>query len=242
MLTATELDGFARRYYLASDISDHRIENRIQRDGVGQILSRIPASARVLELGTFDGILTEALQAGGIGAELLEGSPLLCAEAAARHPGLCVHQALFETFTAAAPYDVVLALHVLEHVDDPPALLARMRSWLAPGGRVVLMVPNRESLHRRVALSMGLIEALDELSPRDHMVGHRRVYGFDTLCRDVAAAGLVPGERFGTFLKVLPNRMMLDHSDALLTAIGTVSAALPPELLANIGLVATAPG
>ncbi len=240
MLTTTDLDGFARRYYLAPDIADHRIENRIQQDGAARILARIPRGARVLELGTGDGLLTRALHDAGIDAELLEGAPLLCARARTLYPHLPVHEALFETFEPHRPYDMVLALHVLEHVDDPVALLSRIATWLRPGGAAMLVVPNRASIHRRVALQMGLIGALDELSPRDHLVGHRRVYDLETLRNHAAAAGLRPRSSFGAFLKVLPNSMMLDHPDALLTALDAVSADLPPDLLANIGLVAEA--
>ena len=241
MLTTETLDGFARAYYLAPDIADHRIENRMQMDGAARIVGLIPPGARVLELGTGDGLLTAALVGAGVDVELLEGSALLCGRARAAHPGLVVHEAMFETFSAAGQYDVVLALHVLEHVDDPVALLRRVVTWLRPGGIAVLVVPNRQSIHRRVALQMGLIGRLDELSARDHLVGHLRVYDLVGLEADASAAGLVPRARFGAFLKVLPNSMMLGHPDALLTAIDAVSAELPPELLANIGLVAAVP-
>ncbi len=241
MLTPADLDEFARAYYLSADIADHRIENRLQMDSAPRILQMLPDGAAVLELGFGDGLLTQALHAADIDAELLEGSPLLCARARSLYPGLRVHNALFEEFSPARLYDAILVLHVLEHVDDPRDLLVRMSGWVKPGGLLLLMVPNRTSIHRRVALQMGLIGRLDELSPRDHLVGHKRVYDFDMLEQDASAAGFTPQSRFGSFLKMLPNSMMLQHSDAMLSAIDAVSATLPPELLANIGLVARRP-
>jgi SAM-dependent methyltransferase len=242
MLTEENLDDYARRYYLADDILDHRLENRMQIDSAARLLSRLAPNSSVLELGYGDGLLTQALHESGFDADLLEGSPLLCARARELHgPDLRIHQALFEEFSPSHPYDVILALHVLEHVDQPVTLLRHIAGWVRPGGTVVLVVPNRASVHRRVALEMGLIGALDELSPRDHLVGHQRVYDLDQLEQDTRAAGLEPRERFGSFLKVLPNSMMLNYEDALLTAIDSVSATLPPELLANIGLVAGKP-
>ena len=242
MLTMHErLDALAHTYYLAPGIPDHRIENRMQIDSAARVLGHIPRPARVLELGYGDGLITRALQAAGLEAELLEGSAVLCDQARERHPDLPVRHALFETFTPPHAYDAVLALHVLEHVDDPAETLRRIARWLRPGGVAIIVVPNRASIHRRVALRMGLIAALDELSPRDHLVGHQRVYDFATLEGDVMGAGLAIQTRFGSFLKTLPNSMMLDYPDPLLTAIDALSDELPAEILANIGLVVSKP-
>ncbi len=237
MLTSADLDDFARRYYLADDVGDHRLENRMQIDSAPRILQLLPVGAKVLELGFGDGLLTQALHDAGVAAELVEGSPLLCTHARSSYPTLTVHNTLFEAFEPPQLYDAVLVLHVLEHVDDPQALLRRISTWMKPDGLMVLLVPNRASIHRRVALEMGLIARLDELSQRDHLVGHKRVYDLETLEHDARAAGFVTKTRFGSFLKVLPNSMMLNHSDEILRAIDAVSAALPPDLLANIGVV-----
>jgi SAM-dependent methyltransferase len=43
---------------------------------------------------------------------------------------------------APGRFDVVSAFHVLEHVPDPVALLRRMLDWLAPGGLLIVEVPN----------------------------------------------------------------------------------------------------
>jgi hypothetical protein len=69
---------------------------------------------------------------------------------------------------------------------------------------LVVLAPNRQSIHRRVALRMGLIGALDELSPRDRLVGHLRVYELTTLEAELATAGLVVEHRFGGSLKPCP--------------------------------------
>ena len=41
----------------------------------------------------------------------------------------------------AGHYDVVLCLDVLEHVPDPPALIAEIRRYLRPGGRFIVNAP-----------------------------------------------------------------------------------------------------
>ncbi len=47
---------------------------------------------------------------------------------------------------AAGEFDCVTAFHVLEHVPDPVAAVRRMLEWLAPGGLLVLEVPNAGGL------------------------------------------------------------------------------------------------
>ena len=39
-------------------------------------------------------------------------------------------------------FDTILCLDVLEHLRNPSAVLAELRSMLAPGGAVLISVPN----------------------------------------------------------------------------------------------------
>ncbi len=239
-LTPAALDRYARTYYLSDDVEDIDIEERAQRLSAPRIATAAGDAGRVLDMGYGTGEMAAELLGRGLAAEVVEGSPLLAARAREEHPGLVVHEAMFEDFAPGPVYDAVLALHVMEHVDAPSALMERVRGWLAPGGSLVVVVPNRESLHRRLAVRMGIQARLDDLSPRDELVGHLRVYGFDTLTADLAAAGFTVAERFGFTLKTVPNVMMLDWPAGLMEALTDISPELPPELLANIGVRAVA--
>lgn len=56
-----------------------------------------------------------------------------------------------EAIREGATFDLIVLHHVLEHLPDPLAVLQACRQRLAPGGRVVIAVPNFASWQRRFA-------------------------------------------------------------------------------------------
>ena len=234
-----ELDAIAQRYHASPEIPDKWLENQLQVYEQAWLLDRIPRGSTVLELGYGEGLVTRALIDHGCRVTVVEGSTLLVEEAGRIHGDnvRCAH-ALFEDYRPAETFEIVLASHVLEHVDEPRLVLDNASRWLAPGGRLIVIVPNRDSIHRRLAVIMGLQDRLDTLGPRDMLVGHQRVYSISTLEAELMDAGYELAETKGFFLKTLPNSMMLDYSPELIDALNVVAEALPVEMLANLAVVA----
>jgi 2-polyprenyl-3-methyl-5-hydroxy-6-metoxy-1,4-benzoquinol methylase len=114
-------------------------------------------------------------------------------------------QALVETYLTDRRFETIVFSHVLEHVLDPAASLAKLASLLTPTGRLFVIVPNAEAPSRRIAVKMGVLQHLEALSQDDIAAGHRRVYRLDTLCRDALAAGLQIEHSGGIFYKPLAN-------------------------------------
>jgi 2-polyprenyl-3-methyl-5-hydroxy-6-metoxy-1,4-benzoquinol methylase len=125
--------------------------------------------------------------------------------AARAPPGVRFVEALIEDFEPDRPFATILFSHVLEHVADPAGCLARLGSMLAPGGRLLVVVPNAEAASRRIAVKMGVLEQLESLSESDVAAGHRRVYRLDTLTADARRAGLAVVDTGGIFFKPLAN-------------------------------------
>src|SRR3954470_12364457 len=70
-------------------------------------------------------------------------------------------------------FDTVVCLNVLEHVRDPLIALRNMNSALAPGGRLVLYVPQGQKLY----------------STLDEVLGHRCRYSKEELARELRENG-----------------------------------------------------
>jgi SAM-dependent methyltransferase len=101
--------------------------------------------ARILEVGCGRGRFLARLARAGYRARGIEPSPQRAAEA--HELGLEVDQvSLEEARVEPDSQDAVVAWHVLEHLPHPDAALHRIHSWLAPGGALLLGVPNRLSL------------------------------------------------------------------------------------------------
>jgi 2-polyprenyl-3-methyl-5-hydroxy-6-metoxy-1,4-benzoquinol methylase len=144
----------------------------------------------------------------------------------------------------AASFDAAFLIHVLEHLNDPVAVLRRIGTWLRPGGRLFVVCPNANAASRQIAVKMGLISRATAVTPGERAHGHRRTYTYDTLERDVRAAGLSVHHGGGVFFKALANFQFdrLLNTDIINTAyldgcseLGTIY----PDLCASVFLVCT---
>ncbi|MBC7482952.1 MAG: class I SAM-dependent methyltransferase [Rhizobacter sp.] len=231
-----DLERIATEYHLNDEVPDKFIEDLCQQHCCDWLESLIGPQDRVIELGVGDGVTLSRLSPRTPHYCVVEGAESLVAHARSAHPEVELVHAMFEDHLPAQPCDKLLALHVLEHVDEPVALARHLHRWLRPGGELIIVVPNRNSFHRRLAVLMGLQPALDTLGPRDHLVGHQRVYDLPLLREHLRAAGFEPFEERGFFLKTLPNSMMLGHSPELIKALNLLGDQLPADYQANLAL------
>ena len=161
----------------------------------------------MLELGCFRGAFTCRLHAHYPDLTCVEASGEAIAEARqALGPGVQFHNALFEQVVLPQRYDHIVMTHVLEHLDDPIAVLRRVnQEWLAPQGRFFLVCPNANAPSRQIAVKMGLLSHNAAVTKAEAVHGHRCTYSLDTLERDAVAAGLKVLYRSGIFFKAMAN-------------------------------------
>jgi SAM-dependent methyltransferase len=106
-------------------------------------------TGRLLDVGAGKGHFLAAARGRGwdvVGVELSEAS----ARRARATYGLEMLVGDVLEIELAGSFDVITLWHVLEHVADPGALLDRVRGLLAPGGRLVVSVPNNRSFQARL--------------------------------------------------------------------------------------------
>jgi len=97
---------------------------------------------RVLEIGCRHG-RTLALMRDAIGIEPYGIEPGLSEAQKAQEAGISCFAGTIEAYDPGElRFDQIQSFHVLEHLHDPLSALIRMRSWLKPGGRMVIEVPN----------------------------------------------------------------------------------------------------
>lgn len=223
------------------------LNRELVRHAVRRILATT-SGCRALELGCASGVMTEELARRFAHLDVVEGAERYARHARAILDG-CergsqrgrVHHCLFEEFDPAERYDLIVMAWILEHVADPGDLVRRAAEWLAPGGEIHIVVPNAESLHRRVGMCMGLLGRLDELNQGDLAMSHRRVYTWERVADDIAAAGLRLATMDGILLKPLPSALMDAYPQELRDAFFEL-APLAPRLCSEIYAVCSHPG
>ena len=145
--------------------------------------------------------------------------------------GIC---SAFEEYSPEELFDTVVATYVLEHVDDPLSMLARVRRWLRPGGEAAIVVPNALSLHRRLAVKMGLLQSPTDLGATDNRLEHRHCFAPAQAEDLITAAGFRVTERRGLMTKALPNSLLVHCTPEQLRGLVLLGMDLPLELAAAV--------
>jgi len=128
---------------------------------------------RLLEIGCGEGWFLKAALAAGYEARGLEfsdyGLRRFNPELAGRVAFGDAFEALDRLIDEKSAVEVCVMEHVLEHVLDPEALLARLPAILAPGGVVAITVPNDFSAVQREAQALGHIDQAFWVAPPQHL-------------------------------------------------------------------------
>lgn len=153
------------------------------------ILSRLGdgRGRKALDVGAADGFLAERLTAQGWSVTALERDPELAARAHKRCKEVVVADLESAPPLLHGPFEAIVYGDVLEHLSDPIATLRALDQTLAPGGTVIVSVPNVAHLWVRLSLLAGRFDYADRgILDRTHL----RFFTRRTLLELLRAAGL----------------------------------------------------
>ena len=150
--------------YVAKDedpFSSHSLILAKVGDGYGR---------RLLDVGSAQGVLAERFTQRGFEVTCIEGDSQLAALAQSRcHKVICVD------LEGPLPqlegqFDVIVYGDILEHLKNPLEVFRGLNEYLAPGGTVVVSVPNIAHLFVRLSLLVGRFEYMERgILDRTHL-------------------------------------------------------------------------
>lgn len=153
-----------------------------------------PAPVKVLDVGTAAGYLGAALSAMGHTVVGLEADGEAARAAAPAYAAMYHADVAARPALAEAPFDVVVAADVLEHLADPVGTLSWLVGLLVPGGQMLISVPNVAF----ASVRFGLLAGRFEYRPRGILdSAHLRFFTRRSLLRLTRTAGLHPRRLLG---------------------------------------------
>jgi SAM-dependent methyltransferase len=151
MPSAEELDRYYERYYrldYQGAVSAPRARHLRKRAGEAAERSawlrpRVPAGGRTLDFGAGSGEFVSAMLDAGFDAHGFEPGAAYASHARGTL-GERIQVSGWRDVNFAGEFDLVTCMSVLEHLSTPVEALQAMVSWLKPGGKVFIMVPDMQ--------------------------------------------------------------------------------------------------
>lgn len=73
-------------------------------------------------------------------------------------------------------YDLIILMHIIEHIHSPYKLLYILHKSLKSDGIIYICYPNARSLNRILGVELGMLKSAYELSEGDKRIGHVSMY------------------------------------------------------------------
>lgn len=151
---ASEFETIYPPSYHAFDFSEkdfgvvYKIRSRLEAKRLLSWCAALPDNARILDVGCGDGFHLNLLKVYGRKSWTLEGVDLdKRAARMAEKSGLKVHLGSIETLDLPKDaYDLALMIQTIEHLEKPFETLAAIKNVLKPGGKLVIVTDNTDSL------------------------------------------------------------------------------------------------
>lgn len=210
------------KYDLNSLVGTYNIDNEYEQykrlEFIGKLQNYIDLSqSAVLELGSATGAMTAMLSYVAKQVVAVDGSSEFINIAKSKVGGasnVIFYESYFENLSLNEQYDCIILHHILEHIENPTELLAKLQLYLKPDGLLAISVPNAQALSRKLAVVMGLLGSVYELSENDRNHGHYRIYDWHTLGDHVCSSGYTIIAKHGLSFKLFSDRQNIMMMEA----------------------------
>lgn len=125
---------------------------------------------RLLDVGAAQGVLAQRFTEMGYEVTCIEGDRELAGQARAKCRELIVADLDGPLPRLSGRYDVIVYGDILEHLKNPLVVFAGLNQYLAPGGTIIVSVPNIAHLYVRLKLLVGHFDYMERgIMDRTHL-------------------------------------------------------------------------
>lgn len=163
---------------------------------------------KCLEMGCYHGIMTKKLSEIASSVAAVDSDPSCIKYSKAYCKGqknVNFYLSSFEEYERYDEVDVIYFSHALEHVEDDARLIRRILDKMHVGAELITVVPNALSLSRQIAVSMGLLNSVYDVTDYEKSIGHYRTYDAINLENLFSSAGFSIKESGGVMPKIFAN-------------------------------------
>jgi len=213
-------------YDLNALVSTYNIDNIYEQYKRFEFLEKLGGyvnlnNSEVIELGSATGQMTEILSKIAKKVVAVDGSSdfiEIAQERVRNAKNVKFYKSYFEHLKLKETFDCLIMHHILEHVENPISLLSNIKTFLNMDSIVAISVPNAHALSRQLAVKMGLLSSVYELTDNDKHHGHYRVYDWKTLEGQVLASGLNIIGKHGLSFKLFSDKQNIEMLNAKIIA------------------------
>jgi len=187
------------------------LESMVRKNEFNKFISHVEKYNNVLEIGLGDGIFTQMLAERFKKVFAVDGSQITIEDVKnklSQFKNITYIHSYIENLTLNQKVDNIVMSHLLEHLENPVLALIHLKEIMHKDTILYISVPNALSIHRQVAVKMGLLKESTDLNEIDIKLGHKRVYKPDEFKKDVLEAGLKIIEFGGSMIKPLTNKQI----------------------------------
>lgn len=176
-----------------------------------KIIEKNNRNISVLDLGLGHGITANVFSEYFEDYIILDGSTEIINKYKKEFPNskADVKHTYFENYETDKKFDLIIMGFILEHVDNPVLIMDKYKDYLKLNGKIIITVPNAETMNRRLGKYAEILDELTTLSDHDVAIGHQRYYTTKTFKDDAAKAGLKCNKIEGIYLKPFTTKQML---------------------------------